>query len=143
MEILDEMQSTIEAAYASGDLDVQVERRFLLSPSPPSIDIYPGDPARDEDSAAFDDVSGAYLFTVRTRIHTAAYDETYDWLLATMDDEDDLCLPLVLLDEPTLNGHASSIDVREATGLRAYEHPSGEGALLGWQFTAVVIPAKS
>jgi hypothetical protein len=143
IRILDELVENVRDWYSADIDDLQVERRWIINPTPPCIDIYPGDPERDDLSRAFDDVAGAYLFTVRTRIHTAAYDETYDFLLETMDDEHDNCLPLACLDDPTLNGHAASMDVRNATGLRAYENLSGEGALLGWQFTLIVIPAKS
>lgn len=145
VDVLDEMQAVLEMAYSTGDLDVQVERRFVLNPNPPCIDLYPGDPLRDESTATFDDELGnpGYFITVRARIATGAYDETYDWLLETMDEESDLCLPLALLEDQTLNGHAMDIDVRNASGLRAYEDVSGSGAFLGWQFTALVLAAKS
>jgi hypothetical protein len=140
--VLDEIQSVIEEAYASGDLDVQVERRFLFTPTPPAIDIYPGDPLRDDSTANFDDELGnsGYLITVRTRIATGDYAAAYDWLLETMDEESDLCLPLLFVDE-SLNGLAMDLDVRNASGLRAYE--DGAGAYLGWQFTLLVLAARS
>jgi hypothetical protein len=124
-------------------IPIQVEPRMVLTPTPLTIDIYPGDLARDADSAAFDDVDGGYLFTVRSRINTPDFDAAYDVLIALMDDDDPLCLPLVLLDDPTLNGYATSIDVRNPTGLRLYEALDGDGGYLGWQFTALVLPAKS
>jgi hypothetical protein len=144
VDVLDEMQAVIESAYAGGDLDVQVSRRFMLQPTPPCIDLYPGDPSQDESTANMDDEFGnpGWLITVRTRIATADYDATYDWLLETMDDESDLCLPLLFVDT-TLNGHAMDVDIRNASGLRAYEDVSGPGAYLGWQFTALVMAAKS
>lgn len=124
-------------------VDVQVEPRMVLTPTPLTIDIYPGDIARDSDSAAFDDVDGGYLLTVRSRINTPDFDAAYDVLIQLMDDEDDLCLPLVLLDDPILGGHAASVDIRNPTGLRLYEALDGDGGYLGWQFTALVLPAKS
>jgi len=133
----------IRNVFDGGDLDVQVEPRFCLEPTPPTIDVYSAPFARDPDSAGFGDISGAYLFTVRARIGTAAYDETYDWLEETMDDASDISLAAALLDDPTLNGYASDLDVRDVNGLRAFEHPSGDGALLGWSFTAFVLPAQS
>lgn len=144
VEVLDEMQSVIETAYSGGDLDIQVARRFMLTPTPPCIDLYPGDPSREDSTANFDDELGnpGYLITVRTRIATGDYDAAYDWLLETMDDESDLCLPLLFVDE-SLNGHAMQVDIRNASGLRAYEDVSGNGAYLGWQFTALVMAAKS
>ena len=144
VDVLDEMQSVIETAYSGGDLDVQVHRRFVLSPTPPCIDLYPGDPSREDSTANMDDELGnpGYLITVRTRIATGDYDAAYDWLLETMDDESELCLPLLFVDE-SLNGLAMDIDIRNASGLRAYEDVSGNGAFLGWQFQALVMAAKS
>ncbi len=137
------MADQIREVYAAGDLVVQVEPRFVLEPTPPTIDIYTAPSARDPETGGFGDISGAYLFTVRARIGTAAYVETYDWLEETMDDESDLSLAAALLDEATLGGLASDLDVRDPQGLRAFEHPSGDGALLGWSFTAFVLPASS
>lgn len=136
----DQLRGALEAVDA---VDVQVEPRMVLNPSPLTVDIFPGDPARHEDSAAFDDVSGGYLLTVRARIHTADFDAAYDLLVALMDDTDTLSLAENLLADPTLDGWAASIDVRDFTGLRAYEHPSGEGAHLGFQFTLLVLPGES
>jgi hypothetical protein len=141
--IVDEMADQIRAVLEAVDtIEVQVEPRYVLNPTPLTIDIYPGDVSRDSASAAFDD-DGGYLLTVRSRINTPDFDAAYDILLSLMDDEDDLCLAQALLDDPTLNGLASDLDVRDPTGLRAYETPSGEGAHLGFQFTTIVLPARS
>lgn len=137
--LADQIRETVETVT---DVDVQVEPNMVLSPTPPTVDIYPGDPSRDALSAAFDD-DGGYLLTVRARVNTADQDAGQDLLIAFMDDEDDLCLGLAVVDDPTLGGHASSVDIRDVSGYRLYEHPSGEGAYLGFQFTAIVIPAKS
>lgn len=138
-EMADQIRTTLDGVNT---IEVQVEPQYVLNPSPLTIDIYPGDVARDSASAAFGD-DGGYLLTVRARINTPDFDGAYDVLLSLMDDEDSLCLAQALLDDPTLNGHASDLDVRDPTGLRAYETPSGEGAHLGFQFTAIVLPAKS
>src|SRR5688572_2096583 len=93
IEIMDEMAAQIRDVLAPvTDVDVQVEPRMVLSPTVPSIDIYPGDPSRDTDSAAFDDLSGGYLFTVRARVGTTDDNAGQDLLLAFMDDTDALCL---------------------------------------------------
>lgn len=144
IEIMDEMANQIRAAVvAVTDVDVQVEGRMVLNPTPPTIDIFPGDSSRDGNSAAFDDVNGGYLFTVRARVNTADSEAGQDLLLAFMDDTDDLCLALALLDDKTLNGLASSLDVRDPSGYRLFEVPSGEGAYLGFQFTALVLAGES
>jgi hypothetical protein len=125
------------------DYPVQVERGYLFNPTPPSVDVYFGDVARDALSAAFDDVSGGYLFTVRARASTADSDAGQEILWRFADDTDELCLALAILDDPTLNGYASDVDVRDFTGLRGYEHPSGQGWFLGFQFTTLVLAGES
>lgn len=142
--ILTQMADQIRVTLEDVDtIEVQVEPQFILNPSPLTVDIYPGDVSRDAESAAFDDVSGGYLLTVRSRINTPDFDAAYDVLLSLMDDDDDLCLAQTLLADPTLGGYASDLDVRDHTGLRAYETPNGDGAHLGFQFTANVLPARS
>lgn len=139
VEMADQIRATLDGATS---IDIQVEPRMVLSPTPLTVDIYPGDTARDSASAAFDD-DGGYLFTVRARINTPDFDAAYDILLALMDDDDSLCLAQTLLDDPTLNGLASDTDVRDHTGLRLYEVLDGDGGYLGFQFTALVLPAHS
>lgn len=128
---------------AANELDVQVEPRWILNPTPLAIDVLPGDLSRDPDSAAFGDISGAYVLTVRARINTPDFDEAWDILMDLMDDNHDLSLAQAVLDDPTLNGYATSVDLRDFTGLRGYETPSGEGGHLGFQFTALVFGADS
>ena len=142
-DILDEMAEQIRAAVvAVTDVDVQVEPRMILNPTPPSIDMYPGDVARDRESAAFDD-GGGYLFTVRARVHTADSGAGQDLLLAFMDDVNDLSIGLALVDDTTLNGKVASLDIREQTGYMLFPDPGGEGALLGCLWTVLVLPARS
>jgi hypothetical protein len=142
-DILDEMADQIRTVLeTANEVDVQVEPRMVFQAAPLTVDMYPGDPSRFAESRAMDD-DGGYRITVRTRTSTPDHDATYDLLVATMDDEDELCVPLALIAEPTLNGMATSLDVTNATGLRLYETPDPSMAHLGWQFTAVVLPAKS
>jgi len=142
-DIVDALADQIRNTVTDADFGVQVEPTYVLTPSPLTIDIYPGDPARDADTAGFDDVSGGYLLTVRARINTPDFDAAYDVLLSLMDDEDPMSLAAAVDDDPTLNGYASDTDVRDFTGLRAYETPDGVSAYLGFQVTALVIPARS
>lgn len=116
---------------------------MVLNPTPPTIDIYPGDIARDPSSMGMDDLDGMYVLTVRARVNTADNTAGQDLLLAFMDDTDTLCLAAAIMNEPTLNGYAASTHVRDQTGYRVFEHPSGEGALLGFQLTALVIAGNS
>lgn len=127
----------------ANQLDVQVEPRWIIAPTPLAVDVIPGTIGRDPETATFGDIAGGYFLTVRARINTPDFDSSYDILLALMDDDNDLSLAGAVADDPTLNGYASSIDLREFTGLQAYERINGEGADLGFQFTVLVIPAES
>lgn len=127
----------------TGGVTAQVEPRWIIHPTPLAIDVIPGDLLRDPETAAFGDVSGGYFITVRARINTPDFDSSYDALVELMDDSNDLCLAAAVFDDPTLNGYASSMDLRDFTGLRAYERIKGDGADLGFQFTLLVIPAQS
>lgn len=143
IDVMEAMADQIrEVVDAITDVNVQVEPKMVLLPTPPCIDIYPGDASRFQDSRAYAD-DGGYQFTVRARVTTADTSAGQDLLLAFMDDTDDLCIGLALVDDPTLNGYASSVDIRDHTGYRLFEHPSGDGAYLGFQFTAIVLPAES
>lgn len=142
-DVMEAMADQIrDVMEATTDIAVQVEPKMVLLPTPPCIDIYPGDVSRFADSRAFPD-DGGYQFTVRARVTTADTTAGQDLLLAFMDDTNPLCIGLALVDDPTLNGYASSVDIRDVSGYRLFEHPSGDGAYLGFQFTAIVLPAES
>jgi hypothetical protein len=144
LDIMDAMADQIRSVVDDvTDVDVQVEPRLNLNPTPPSIDIYPGDLARDQPSAAFDDISGGYLLTVRARVSTADNEAGQALLLAFMDDTNDLSIGQALADDTTLNGYASSLDVTSQTGYVLFPDPGGEGALLGCQWTVLVLAGNS
>lgn len=144
-ELLDAMADQIRAVTESGDVDVMVAARYVAAPAfYPCVDMYPGDVSRGTDAAAFGygaDGRGEHLFTVRVRVQTNDADANQDLLLNMMDDVNALSVPMALLDEPTLGGLASDLDVRDVTGLVPYG--LGEDAPIGFQFTAVVIRAES
>lgn len=140
-DLLDAMADQIRTAMADvTDIDVQVEPRMVSAPSPPTIDMYPGDVSRGTEAAAFG-VEGEFLFTVRARVNENDANANQDLLLALMDDVNDLSIALALLDEPTLGGLATSLDCVDPTGYVLY--PFGGDTLLGFQFTAKVIRADS
>jgi hypothetical protein len=140
----DQIAGSVDGLVINGNtVNVQVEPKLVVNPTPPTIDIYPGSVARDTESAAFDDISGGYLLTVRTRVSTADNEAGQDLLLRFMDDTDDLCIAAALFADPTLDGWASSLTMRDPTGYTMFPDPGGEGALLGFSFTAIVLPATS
>jgi len=136
----DQIRTTIDDVT---DLAVQVEDRMVLNPTPPCIDLWPADPSLDPALAAFGDIDGGELITVRARVSTSDTDAGQDLLLAFMDDEDPLSIGAALLADPTLNGWAQTLDVTGRTGYVLVPDSSGEGALLGCLWTVVVVKGQS
>lgn len=123
------------------DVDVQVEPRMVINPSPPTIDMWPGDPATDPETAAFGESRGGLLVTVRVRVSPVDHDAGQDLLLAFGDDEDELSLINALTDDPTLNGHGS-LDVQNQSGWNLFPVPNGE-SLVGFLIGVEVLKAQS
>jgi hypothetical protein len=146
IDVMDAMAAQITSALSvlsADNIDVQIVPRLVVNPTPPTVDIYPGSLSRETDSAGMGDVFGGYLLTVRARVATADNEAGQTLLLRFMDDTDALCLAAALTDDPTLNGNASSVSARDPSGYTLFPDPGGEGALLGFSFTAVVLPANS
>lgn len=138
-EIADQIRDTLDDIT---DIQVQVEGRMVLAPTPPCIDLYPTDPSDDQELAAFGEAYGGELLTIRARVSSADANAGQDLLLAFMDDEDPLGIVNAISD-PTLNGKASGLHFRSRTGYRDFPDLSGEGAWLGCLFNLVAIKAHS
>lgn len=137
-EIMDALADQIRGVIDDvTDIDVQVEPRMVLAPSPPTIDIYPADPSNDPDLRAFaDDVGGDLLF-VRARVGTADHDSGQDLLLAFMDNEDPLSLSQAITEDKTLGGLAA-LSLRSRSGFITFLDAAADAALLGAVWTVVV-----
>jgi len=142
-EILDQIAQQLSDAYDDLDVPVQVVPRAWFNPTPPCIDMWPGETTRDPNSAAFGDIDGGYVVTLRARVSTADGDAGQDLLVAFLDDTDDLCIARPLFDEPTLGGIASSILVEPPLGPFQYPDPSGEGSLWGYTWRVTVLAIQS
>lgn len=136
----DQIRTTLVAA---NQLDVQVEPRWVIAPSPLTIDVIPANFVRSPETAAFGDITGGYLLTVRARIGTADFDASYDILIELMDDDSQLSLAGAVADDTTLGGFATDITLRDFTGLTGFERIDGSGGDLGFQFNVLAIPATS
>ena len=143
VEIMDEMANQIRAAaVAAGWPDVQVEPRMIPNPTPPSIDIYPGDTPRDRESAGMADYDDeGYFITVRARVSTSDIFAGQDLLLAFVDPTNPLSVGQALYDEPTLGGYATDLDIVSQTGYIAIPDLDGGATRLGCQWTVRVVPA--
>ena len=135
---------TRSATRWTPSIAIQVEPRMVSAPSPPTIDMYPGDVSRGVDAASFgvdEHGKGEFLFTVRARVNENDADANQDLLLAFMDDVNPLSIAAALDDDPTLGGLAHDLDCIDPTGYVLY--PFGGETLLGFQFTCRVLRADS
>ena len=141
-ELLDEMAATMLAVVgpAVSETEVQVVGRRNFNPTPPSIDIYPGDPFRDTATAGFTETNGALLLTVRARVSTVDNIAGQELLLRLMDDEDSIGIAATLQEDQTLNGLASSVYVEGHTGYVQYLDSGQDGAaFLGCEWRVRVL----
>lgn len=141
---MDEIAAQIRTSLDGNGIDMQIASRMILSPTPPTIDIYPTDPSDDQTLAAFNETYeyGGELLTVRARVSTADTDTGEELLLAFMDDEDPLSISEALSVDPTLNG-LGRLTIRSRSGYRDFPLLDREGTLLGCLWQLVVIKAHS
>src|SRR6188472_507073 len=79
---MDALASQIETELGPLIENLQVEGLLVPSPTPPSIDIYPGDPFQELLTFGLSD---ELFFTVRARVHTADNEAGQKLLLSMMD----------------------------------------------------------
>jgi hypothetical protein len=146
-EILDEMADQIRTALAGADWEFQVEPRMVLSPTTPSIDIYPADPARADDLASFGadaaDMQRGYWVNVRARVAPNDHESGQEVLLELKDDMSELCLVQALYDDPTLNGQAVDVELDNETGFTLFSDLDPAKVYIGVLWRFLVIPAHS
>jgi hypothetical protein len=143
LEVMDELADQIRAAMvAVTDVDVQVEPRIVPNPTPPTIDIYPGDPPNDVESAAMADAAGGDFLTVRARVATGDSASQFDLLVNFMDKASDLSVAAAVFEDTELNGLAR-VSVQSTTGLRQYIDPEGQGQFLGCEWTVLALRMES
>ena len=136
------MADQIRSSVSGSEWDFQVEPRMVVNPTPPTIDIYPGDPARDEETASFGEMAGGHWINVRARVGVNDHDANQEVLIALKDDEHDICLVQSLYDDPTLGGHASDLQLANESGFVLAEGLNSEVHIgVIWRF--LVLPARS
>jgi len=140
--LADQIRGVMEDA--TGEFPVQVEGRMIAAPTPPTIDMFPGDASRFPDSGGYNLIQdqGGYNITVRVRVATADSFAQQELALRFMDDTDPLCVAAAVQDDPTLGGLASSVSVENPTGF--LQDPWAPfGTMVMFTFTCVVLPAVS
>ena len=146
LDIMDALRDTLDAVLgpdALGAESFQVHGRWNPNPSPPAIDIYPGDPFRDVTAAAFNDVGGELFFTVRARMGAADNQASQELILTVMDDEHALSVAGTLMEDNTLDGLVASLRVDGPSGFIEYREPGGQLSHVGVEWRVMVVNATS
>jgi hypothetical protein len=130
----------LDTVTATENYSVQVEPHMVVSPTPPTVDFYPGDVARGTEALAFGG-AGELLVTCRVRVNGNDNVENWKLLNDLMEDNGDLSIPAILDVDTTLAGYVTSLDFRDPTGMVLYTY--GDQTLPGRQFTVVVVRADS
>lgn len=128
------LRADIGGALAADGVDSEVEPRFVLTPSEsPCIDMYPA--PRDSTSAAFGDIAGFYVVTVRARVTMADDESAQDVLMDMTDDQNAICVAASLESDPTLNGWATGVwvDADSFSGLLDMSSPGRQMIGCTWR----------
>ncbi len=141
LELREEMVVVLEDVVGGVGFAVQVSPRRLMSPTPPVIDMWPGNAGEQRDPAAagFGDVNGALLFTVRARVAAADNEAEQELLYAFCDEESSSCVAAALMADQTLNGFASSVEVLGPNEPTIYQDVAGQTPLLGVQWRVEIL----
>lgn len=140
-EIVEALAGALEPLR--GDIpDLQVFPYWLAQCTPPTIDIYPGDPFQD--GLAFGSRGGASMFfTVRARVTTADSVAGQQLLYEMLEPETGVGAALTA--DQTLGGVVDSLYIGEdgnpgVSGLREYvEDTAVNGRLLGCEWRARIL----
>ena len=107
--LADVLRTEIGGTLASDGIDAEVEPRLVVSPSEGiCLDVYPGTGgSRESLEAAFGDLSGFYVLTVRARVSVTETDELQDILMDMLDDTHALSVAAAVESDRDLNGYAT------------------------------------
>lgn len=140
--VMDALASQIENYYGGTApvlTDLQVDGRLVPNPTPPAVDVYPGDPFQE--SFAYGKGNVEMFFTVRARVSTADNEGGQDLLLSLMDPNSATSMLQAILSNRTLGGLVERVATVEGpTAYGLYRDSVGEGNLLGCQWRVRVIP---
>jgi hypothetical protein len=129
--IADQIAGSLTAAVPG----LQVDGRYVNNPTPPCIDVYPGDPFLVR--TAFDVASQQATFVVRARVSTADNEGGQDLMYDLLDPRGLLSVEAAIDADPSLGSNVASAVV-EASGFRASPVTGGGGDLLAAEWRVLV-----
>lgn len=120
--------------------ELQCEPDMVVSPSPPSVDIFPA-----EDFASFIGMGTSnveFRFVVRTRVGTADSEGAQLLLKSMMDPRATTSVEKAILADTTLGGKVENVHVEERSGFGLFPYPADPegGSLVGATLTVKVTP---
>lgn len=141
LEVMSALATLLESELAAGVPGIQVDPLLVTSPTPPCIDVYPGDPFGE--AITFDngeEVGREQLFTIRARVSAADQEAGQQLLLGLMDRNGGSVVGAIRSDT-TLNGNVDDCVVEGPSGYIAYADAAGGavGSLLGCEWRLRVL----
>lgn len=141
------MADQIRDAVSGHGWDFQVEPGYIVSPTPPTIDIHPGAPGESLEPGAFGelaaDMGDGIWVDVRCRVKSADPRAGQEILFELLDPESELSLVQALYDDPTIGGYAADVSLGDTSGFIPIPTIEGGGYLVGVVWRFLVIPARS
>jgi hypothetical protein len=104
--------------------------------------MFPGDPPTDPNTAAFGDIQGGDIITVRVRVDSNDHESNQDLLIDFMDEAADVSIAAAIMDDPTLNSLAN-LDIAGSTGMRPYFGADGTMIAFGAEWTVLALRIES
>ena len=137
LEIMQAVADLLQGEIQESVDDLQVWPLLVVSPTPPCIDLYPGDPFAE--AISFDD-GDELLFTIRARVSMADDDAGQELLLGLMDRNGGGVIGALKTDS-TLGGTADDSTVEGPSGYISYADAAGSsvGSLLGCEWRLRVL----
>jgi hypothetical protein len=119
---------------------LQVDGRLVANPTPPSIDIYPGEPFQEAHS--YGPGNNSLFFSVRARVHTGDHEAGQDLLLSMMDPAEPVSVLQAITSDETLGGIVDDLAVVEGPSSFGYFQDPGstDNRLLGCIWRVQILP---
>jgi hypothetical protein len=132
--LADQLQTALDPVIEK----LQVTGRMTFNPTPPAIDIYPGDPFQEQISFGARQVM--VFFDVRARVSTAEHEGGQDLLLSMMHPSDAASVVGAIASDRTLGGKVQDAFPEPPSNFGAYvDAGPGSHALLGCTWRTRVI----
>lgn len=136
VDVLLGIANVLDSQLANGVDAIQIEPRMILTPTPPSLDVYPGDPFAETITFNGD---REQLFTIRARVAAGDQASGQELLLELMDHHSGSVIAALASDR-TLDGTVDDSVVEGPSGFDAFPIPSTSAVeLLGcvWRLRAI------